>query len=196
VDYEFFRQATSDRTPIAEELRALPKPVLGFTGLLADWVDLDLIAKLARLQPDWSIVLIGRSDVDLKIFEGLSNVHVLGHRPYQRLPEFLRGFDVALLPFVNNELTVNANPLKLREYLAAGLPVVASPIPEVARYASLVALANTAEEYRSEIQGMLARGDTGPLAARSAKMAAESWDAKALEIEILLGNANGFAQRN
>ena len=196
VDYEFFRKATSADTPVAPELQSLPKPVLGFTGLLADWVDLALLAELAKRRPDWSIVLIGRSEVDLKVFEGLSNVHLLGHRPYNRLPEFLRGFDVALLPFVNNELTVNANPLKLREYLAAGLPVVASPIPEVARYAGLVTLASTAEEYEREIDALLKRGGMGPSAARSARMASESWDAKVIEIEKLLRQANASARRS
>jgi glycosyltransferase involved in cell wall biosynthesis len=196
VDYEFFRKATSTDTPIAHELQSLPKPILGFTGLLADWVDLALLAQLARRRPEWSIVLIGRSDVDLKVFDGLSNVHLLGHRPYERLPEFLRGFDVALLPFVNNELTVNANPLKLREYLAAGLPVIASPIPEVAQYAGLVALASTAEEYEREIDAVLKKGESGPSADRSARMASESWDAKVIAIEELLRKANGSVSRN
>jgi glycosyltransferase involved in cell wall biosynthesis len=190
VDYEFFRKATCAETPTAQELRLLPKPILGFTGLLADWVDLALLAELARRRPEWSLVLIGRSDVDVKVFDGLRNVHLLGHRPYERLPEFLRGFDVALLPFVNNELTVNANPLKLREYLAAGLPVVASPIPEVAKYAGLVALASTAEEYEREIEAVLKKGEAGPSADRSARMASESWDAKVIEIEGLLRKAS------
>jgi len=196
VDYEFFRKATSPKTPVAQELLSLPKPILGFTGLLADWVDIALLAALARRRPDWSIVLIGRSEVDLKTFEGLGNVHFLGHRPYSRLPEFLRGFDFALLPFVNNELTVNANPLKLREYLAAGLPVIASPIPEVARYAGLVTLASTAEQYEMEIEKLLRRGESGPSADRSAMMASESWEAKATEIEYLLRKAKNSASRN
>lgn len=196
VDYEFFRKSTSADTPVAPELLALPKPILGFTGLLADWVDMALMAELAKRRPEWSIVLIGRSEVDLKILDGLSNVHLLGHRPYSRLPEFLRGFDVALLPFVNNELTVNANPLKLREYLAAGLPVIASPIPEVVRYAGLVALASTPDEYEREVLAILNRGESGPSAARSEKMASESWDAKVEEIEELLRRTNNSAHRN
>ena len=186
VDYEFFRKTVDPATPVAEELKSLPKPVLGFTGLLADWVDLPVLAELARRHPEWSIVLIGRADTDLSALDGLKNVHLLGHRPYHRLPQYLRGFDIALLPFVNNELTVNANPLKLREYMAAGLPVVASPIPEVARYAGQVALASSADEYEREIARLLERGDVGPSAARSAQMAQESWDAKVAQIESLL----------
>jgi hypothetical protein len=73
------------------------------------------------------------------------------------------------------------------------LPVIASPIPEVARYASLVALANTAEEYEREINAVLKKGESGPSAARSARMASESWDAKVIEIEELLRKANASA---
>ncbi len=186
VDYEFFRKTVDAATPVAEELKALPRPILGFTGLLADWVDLPVIAELAKRHPEWSVVLIGRADTDLSALDGLKNVHLLGHRPYDLLPQYLRGFDIALLPFVNNELTVNANPLKLREYMAAGLPVVASPIPEVARYAAHVALAGSADEYETEILRLLKRGEVGPSATRSAQMAPESWDAKAAQIESLL----------
>jgi glycosyltransferase involved in cell wall biosynthesis len=186
VDYDFFRKTADPATPVAEELKSLPRPILGFTGLLADWVDLDVIAELAKRHPDWSLVLIGRADTDLSALDGLNNVHLLGHRPYARLPEYLRGFDIALLPFVNNELTVNANPLKLREYMAAGLPVVASPIPEVARYSAQVSLASTAAEYEREILKLMANGDLGPSLARSAQMAPESWDAKVEQIEMLL----------
>ncbi len=190
VDYDFFRKAVSANTPVAAELLGLSKPILGFIGLLADWVDLPLLAELARRRRDWSIVLVGRADTDLKVLEGLENVHLLGHRPYERLTEFLRGLDVALLPFVNNELTRNANPLKLREYLAAGLPVVASPIPEVARYAGRVALASSAAEYEREVSAILERTEGGPCAERSQQIADESWDAKVAEIEELLEGAN------
>jgi glycosyltransferase involved in cell wall biosynthesis len=189
VDYEHFRRASEDATPVAPELRDIPRPILGFHGLLADWVDLELIAELARKRPDWSIVLIGRVDTDLTPLRELHNVHLLGHRPYSRLPEYLRGFDVALLPFVCNELTRNANPLKLREYLAAGLPVVAAPLPEIARFSGLVSLASTADEYIREITTLLEQGLIGPSRHRSEKVAGESWDSKLAEIESLLAPA-------
>ncbi len=186
VDYKHFRLATDEATPVAGELRDLPRPILGFHGLLADWVDLGLIAELARKRPDWSVVLIGRKDTDLTPVAGLKNVHLLGHRPYADLPQYLRGFDVAILPFVVNELTLNANPLKLREYLAAGLPVVAAPLPEVARLKDLVSLAATPEEYVCEITRLMELGATGPSRERSKRMAVESWDHKLLEIEQML----------
>lgn len=186
VDYEHFRRAVEESTPVAEELRALPRPILGFHGLVADWVDLPLLAELARQRPQWTIVLVGRADTDLAPVRGLSNVHVLGHRPYARLPEYLRGFDVALLPFVYNELTRNANPLKLREYLAAGLPVVATPLPEIAKFDHLVLLATTSDDYVAKITALLEKGMTGPSPTRSETMAEESWDRKVEEAERLL----------
>jgi glycosyltransferase involved in cell wall biosynthesis len=186
VDYEHFRHASDEDAPMASELDAISRPILGFHGLLADWVDLSLIAEVARQRPAWSIVLVGPVDTDLAPLEGIPNVHVLGHRPYSRLPEFLRGFDVALLPFLCNELTRNANPLKLREYLAAGLPVVATPLPEVVRLAHMVSLATTPEEYVREISKLLGEGAVGPSSKRSEQMAGESWDSKVAEMEQLL----------
>jgi len=79
-------------------------------------------------------VLIGEARCDLGCLQGMSNVHVLGGRPYEELPAYCRGFDVGLIPFRMNRLTRAVNPIKLREYLAAGLPVVSAPLPEVNRF--------------------------------------------------------------
>jgi glycosyltransferase involved in cell wall biosynthesis len=186
VDIENFRRAADPQTAISEQISKLPRPILGFHGLIADWVDLELIAKVARLRPDWSIVLIGKADTSLASLDGLPNVHLLGHCAYNKLPESLRGFDVAILPFVNNELTRAANPLKLREYLAAGLPVVAVPIPEVKVFEGEVLLADTAEEYVAHVEKLWAAGQTGPSSARSDSMKNESWAGRAQEAERLL----------
>jgi glycosyltransferase involved in cell wall biosynthesis len=191
VDFEHFQKATDPALATPSELRDLPRPILGFHGLIADWVDLELMAGIARLRPEWSIVLVGRADTDLAPLKGLANVHILGHRPYARLPEYLRGFDVALLPFVQNELTISANPLKLREYLAAGLPVVAAPLPEIARLGNLVGLATTAEEYVRQISALFDAGDVGPSRERSERVRNESWEDKVKEIENLLATALG-----
>lgn len=188
VDYEHFCRAADAQTAMARELASLPRPVLGFHGLIADWVDLPLLADLARLRPNWSIVLVGRPDTDISSIQGIPNVHLLGHRPYEELPNYLRGFDVALLPFVKNELTISANPLKLREYLAAGLPVVATPIPEVERLAPPVRLASTAEEYAQQIERILAQGRAGPSPQRSREVCNESWDKKVEEMEELVSD--------
>jgi len=137
VDYEHFAQALNDNLPEPAELTAIPRPRLGFFGLLRDWVDLDLLAEVARRRPDWHVVLLGDSTVDLSPYRSLANMHFLGPKPYGELPAWCRGFDVGLIPFKLNPLTHAVNPIKLREYLAAGLPVVSTPLPEVARYAQV-----------------------------------------------------------
>ena len=164
----------------------MPRPILGFHGLIADWVDLALIAEVARLQPTWSVVLVGRSNTDLTPLANLKNVHLLGHRLYARLPEYLHGFDVAILPFVLNALTEAANPLKLREYLAAGLPVIAAPLTEIKKMGDKVFLCSTAQEYVERVADLSAKGKLGPHRARSEGMRVESWDAKVKELEQLL----------
>lgn len=186
VDFEHFSRAAEQATRVADELRGLPRPILGFHGLLADWVDLRIVGEIARQRPQWSIVLIGNTETDLSPIQNLPGVHLLGHRPYERLPEYLRGFDVAILPFVCNELTFNSNPLKLREYLAAGLPVVAAPLPEVMKFTGLVSPARTSEEYIRAVEGLWQRGETGPSRERSQKMVPESWEVKISQMEELL----------
>ena len=195
VDYEHFRKTVAPDTSIAPELKDLPRPILGFHGLIADWVDLPLIAELAKRRPEWSIVIIGKTQTDVSALAKLPNVHLIGHRPYARLPEYLKGFDVAILPFVVNELTLAANPLKLREYLAAGLPVISAPLPEVVRLGALVHLASTATEYEQIVLRLQAAGKLGPDAAQSAEMRSESWDTKVEELKVLLQELGSRASR-
>jgi glycosyltransferase involved in cell wall biosynthesis len=164
--------------------------VLGFHGLLAEWIDLALLAAVARAFPNASLAIVGEVRVATTLLDGLANVHLLGRRPYDELPGYCRGFDVALLPFVLDELTLHASPLKLREYLAAGLPVVATALPEarlLARAHRGVRVADDATGFVAEIARALA--DPEPRAARSDAIAGESWDAKLDELSALLGSA-------
>jgi glycosyltransferase involved in cell wall biosynthesis len=194
VDVPHFAQAANAQTVVPEDLRRLPKPVVGFFGLLADWVDLALVAALARQRPSWSFVLIGSAVTDVSALRGLENVHLLGQRPYSALPAYCRGFDVGIIPFKQNELTVRANPLKLREYLAAGLPVVATPLPEVARYRGLIRLANGTAEFAAEIETALGEKTNGLTAHRIEAMRSESWEARVDEVTAVIAGHPKFAR--
>jgi glycosyltransferase involved in cell wall biosynthesis len=132
VDHEHFRKALDPQTEIPEDIAHLPRPRIGYFGLMsADWVNVDLLAGVASRFPGGSLVLLGKVAMDLSSLERLPNVHLLGRKPYASLPAYCKGFDVALIPFPISDVTLNANPLKAREYLAAGLPIVSTPIPEV-----------------------------------------------------------------
>jgi len=135
TDWRHFRSALDGNTIVPHEIDSLPRPIIGFHGLLADWVDFALIKKIAEHFSGGSLVLLGSTTVDaerkIKILDGVPNIHRLGRKPYTDLPAYCKGFDVAINPFEINELTLAANPLKVREYLAAGLMAVSTDIPEV-----------------------------------------------------------------
>jgi len=162
-------------------MRDIPHPILGFFGLIRDWVDLDLLAEVAKRRPDWHIVLLGDADsnVNLSAYRGTANMHFLGRRPYASLPAYCRCFDVGLIPFKVNELTKSVNPIKLREYLAAGLPVVSTPLPEVQGRMPFTVTAAGGEGFVKAIERLL---DEEPLHTkrreRAETMLNEDWPAK------------------
>ena len=186
VDVSHFRKACHPQTVVPTEMKALKKPVVGFFGLIADWVDIDLIRFLAVSRPDCSFALIGKIVTDLRIFDDLPNVHLLGQKPYEVLPGYAKAFDVAILPFVSNELTLAANPLKLREYIAAGLPVVSTAIPEAERLRHLIRIGGNKLEFLDEMNAVLSSGQTGPRLEVSQQMDAESWDEKVEELSQII----------
>ncbi len=191
VDVAHFRNAYYQSVAVPGDCADLKHPVIGFFGLIADWVDLEVVRHLATSRPGWSLLLIGEVQTDTSPLLGLSNVHLLGRRSYQSLPAYCKAFDVAILPFVVNELTVAANPLKLREYLAAGLPVVATPLPEILKLNALVRLARTPQEFLTEVEVLLREGRIGPDPAVSALMELESWDQKVEELSGLVTGLHG-----
>jgi len=182
VDVAHFSRALDPATRIPEEIVRLPRPVIGFFGLLADWVDLDMIGALARARPHWSFALVGKVQTDLSMLAGLSNVHLLGQQPYSSLPAYCRAFDVGLIPFRMNELTLRVNPLKLREYLAAGLPVVSTPLPEVVRYNGLVHIAVNEPGFLEAITSALKERSPENDRRRVEAMRSESWESRVSEM--------------
>jgi len=178
VDHQHFSQALRNDIKIPEDVSHIKRPILGFFGLIHEWIDLDLIGHIARRRPDWSIVMIGKISVDHSHVKTLPNVHFLGQKPYETLPAYCKAFDVGLIPFVINDMTINVNPIKLREYLSAGLPVVSTPLPEVKKYEDVAAIAADPEEIVIEIEKILNDGVRKKRMERSGKMADETWESK------------------
>ncbi|HLJ57174.1 MAG TPA: glycosyltransferase [Chthonomonadaceae bacterium] len=184
VDHSLFARATDERAPVPDDLAALPGPVLGFYGLIEDWMDLELIAYLAQRHPDWSIALVGRVCVDTSRLDGLPNVHFLGRKPHGELPLYCKGFSVGLIPHKVNELTRHMNPIKLREYLSAGLPVVSTALPEVRHYAAHCTVAESHEEFEQGVEAAIRNDSPEARRARSASMRWETWESKVQEIVL------------
>ncbi|MCB1023515.1 MAG: glycosyltransferase, partial [Acidobacteria bacterium] len=187
TDWKHFRKSLHEDTLIPVDIGDLPKPVIGFHGLLADWVDFELIRKAAEKYPNGSIVLIGKISVDaqrkVKILDNIKNVHFLGRKPYEMLPNYCKAFDVSINPFEINELTLAANPLKVREYLAAGLNVVSTDIPEV-RILKHCLIGKTHEEFLEKIEEAIR--DNTPRDVISDSIRDESWRAKIDELRKII----------
>ncbi len=180
VDHAVFARALDPGTAIPADIAGLPRPVIGFYGTIQDWVDLDLIAQVARARPAWSIVLLGQQLTDVSAVAGLPNVHLLGRRPHAELPAYCKGFDVGWIPYRINQRMTFVNPIKLREYLSAGLPVVSTAVPEVVHMAkhSPCAIAADAPATIAAIERALAENTPERRRQRSAQMTSETWTAR------------------
>lgn len=156
------------------------RPIVGYYGAISDWFDMDLLAHCARSKPEWNFVLIGSTmGSDLEPVRGLSNVHLLGEKPYAELPGYFAYFDVCTIPFKLVPLTLATNPVKFYEYLSAGKPVVSIDLPELAVYADDCYLAHNGKEFVAQLEVAMGEKDEPEKIARRIALAKEnSWDAR------------------
>lgn len=136
---------------VAERVKNIPHPIIGFFGFIASWIDVKLFVYLAENNPEKQIVLIGKTDQDISVFQRYKNIHYLGEIPFSELPSYASCFDVGTIPFLLNELTLVCNPLKLVEYFSLGIPVVSTPLPEVVKFGNAVFIASSHEEFNKAI---------------------------------------------
>jgi glycosyltransferase involved in cell wall biosynthesis len=173
--------------PLDPALAKLEHPLIVFTGaVVATKLDIELLLALARLRPEWSFALVGPVGLgdprtDVSALRSEPNIHLLGARSYAQLPSVLRAADAGLIPYARNELTDSIFPMKVYEYLAAGLPVVATPLPALADLAD-VACAPDAAGLALLLDSALATDTPRLRAERSSRAAAHSWKQRLLEI--------------
>ena len=164
--------------PVQPEIAEIPGPRIGFFGGIDDYVvDLDLVAATARALPDAHIVLVGDATCPMDALTALPNIHWLGFHDYRDIPSMGRGFDVAIMPWLDNEWIRFANPVKLKEYLALGLPVVTIAYPEVEDWRHVVRAAATADDFIAAVAEALA--DPGDPEPRLRAVAPFSWSGRA-----------------
>lgn len=189
ADGAHFGQAITG-LPEPSELVGLPRPRFGYVGTIGRWTDVNLLVELALKARSASVIMIGPWEV-AKPPSAPPNFHVLGPRPYHRLPEYLSGLDVGVIPFKVEPLTHAINPVKLFEYAAAGLRIVATATQELTQYASWCSLADSPSAF---IAAALREGEEAlegrkndPLARRAASFArTNDWDDRVTKINRLL----------
>ncbi|MCL6611468.1 MAG: glycosyltransferase [Peptococcaceae bacterium] len=196
ADTGHFALADREETPVPPDVAGLPRPLLGFVGVIHHWIDLDLIEYLARKRPDWSVAMIGPvgAGVSVDRLKDLPNVHFLGRRDRKELPGYLKAFDVCLNPFRKNELTDRVNPLKIYEYLASGRPVVSVDMPGVTEFRDVIEIAGDYEGFLRAVERALEEESAGRKRRRMEAAQGHSWEKRLermLELidEVMLRNS-------
>jgi len=197
VDRCHFAKARARQFDPADQ-EDLPKPRLGFYGVIDERFDTELLDKIAEMRPQWSFVMLGPV---VKIAEEdlprRPNIHYLGSKKYEQLPDYLAGWDVALMPFAMNESTEFISPTKTPEYLAGGKPVVSTPIKDVVRhYGHLegVGIASTADEFVGACEhalGLSRNPESGWLAEADLMLSAQSWNITQARMAGLIADVMG-----
>jgi glycosyltransferase involved in cell wall biosynthesis len=192
ADVETFNQALDPELPIPADLAAIPAPRVGVVGLHDSRLDVDALETLAQADASWHIVLIGpvkSGQVDETRLRRYPNIHLLGEKPRAELPGYLKGLAVALIPYKANELTRNIFPLKLFEYLAAGVPVVVGGLPELRQLEGMIGVADGPQDYPALVRRAIVEDGAEKRAARVALAAENTWDHRAREISALVEEA-------
>jgi UDP-galactopyranose mutase len=163
IDKKHFGRARRKKISEPADQAIIREPKIGFYGVIDERFDINLIENIARKRPDWQIILIGPVvKIDPDTLPRYANIHYLGSRSYDQLPEYLSGWQVALIPFLLNESTRFISPTKTPEYLAGGIPVVSTPITDVVEPYStrnLVSIASDATGFIRAIEKELSKGD-------------------------------------
>lgn len=193
VDIKHFQSALNSQT-VPEDIASIKQPVIGFFGGLDEWVNYSLIRKVATRYPNANIVLIGRQTTYSNQLENIPNVHLLGYRDFKILPLYLKQFTVCLIPYVINERLVAVDPIKLREYLCMGKPVVSMDLPEVRKLGDLVYIGKDEEEFVEMVGKAIQENDSSLSEARIKEARQSEWSVKMAEISEIIGDA--FIRKN
>lgn len=183
VDYEHFASATSQEWTQPDEVASVPHPRLGYFGAIDPWlVDQELIRYVSRKRPEWHWVFVGLRASPLDI-ESFTNVHYLGSKPYSSMPQFAAAFDVCVLPWVtDNEFVNYGSPIKVREYLATGKPVVITPIYEYERLDGILRVSRGYDDFIAKVGDALNNDSPDKREARQQAVKEATWDARAEEV--------------
>src|ERR1044071_5951664 len=180
-----------EQTVIPPDIDFMPRPILGWFGVIDERVDYAMVGEMARMRPDWSFAMVGPVvKVDPNLLPHSPNLYWLGGRDYQVLPNYCRAFDICMMPFAMNAATQYINPTKALEYMATGRPVVSTPVKDVVRqYSDLVYIAKNAQEFIAACAEAISRPDSRRIQQGIEKARGCSWENTVKTMQELIHEA-------
>ena len=192
VSYRKFETVREAADQVPPDLAALPRPIVGYVGGVHQWMDMPMLADVARRMPETTFALVGPLQIDVTDATA-ANLHFLGKRPHDDVPRYIKGFDVGIVPYRLSDYTANVYPTKLNEYLAMGIPVVATDLPEIRRFNAehgpRVAVADGAEAFVAALKAALEPASPDERRARIAVARGNSWHARIARMSTLIDEA-------
>ena len=189
VDVRHFSSSADPGLAVADEFVHVRKPVIGYFGLLDERIDYELLKAMAVAHPEWIFALVGPVQTKVSTLRHLPNVWLMGKVPYSDLPRYVKAFSVCVMPYVVNDLTNSISPLKMREYLATGKPVVSSDVADAKRFSSSLRVAEGRNAFIRSVEEALQTGvSSEERVARTEALRGQSWDDKAEELLELIGS--------
>ena len=189
VSYRKFEDVRLAPDQIPADLVALPGPVVGYVGGIHQWMDMTLLTEVARRMPETTFALVGPLQIDVSA-AALPNLHFLGKKAHDDVPRYIKGFDVGIVPYLLSDYTANVYPTKLNEYLAMGVPVVATDLPEIRRFNAdhgpTVAVASDADQFVAALRAALAPSTEDERRARIDVAMANSWHVRIAQMSALI----------
>ncbi|MBI3493777.1 MAG: YdcF family protein, partial [Acidobacteria bacterium] len=193
VNYDKFTAVNAAADAMPADLQALHPPIAGYVGALHVWLDQDLIVDLARRMPDVTFALVGPTHSDTSRLTACPNVHLLGGRPHDEVPHYIKGFNVGLVPYRVSEYTASVYPVKLNEYLAMGVPVVSSDLPEVRRFnadhGGVLAIASDTAQFEQAVRSALTPAAPAEIERRRSVARENSWTSRIDAMSALVTGA-------
>jgi uncharacterized SAM-binding protein YcdF (DUF218 family)/glycosyltransferase involved in cell wall biosynthesis len=193
VDFDGFARVRTAADAVPADLGAFGHPVAGYIGALHVWLDQELVAEVARRMPDVAFAFVGPVHSDTSQLTACPNVHLLGARPHTAVPAYIKGFDVGLVPYRVSEYTASVYPVKLNEYLAMGVAVVATDLPEIRRFnadhGGVLSVARDAGEFERAIRTALSTQTTADVGPRLEAARQNSWTSRIADMCALISTA-------
>ena len=151
ADIDFFLSTQDSQTTINDQIKNFESPVIGYVGSIFDWLNKPWIKKAAEKYKEWNFIFIGPIETDISELKNIHNIHFYGPKEYKVLPQYLKGFSVATIPFVFNKVTLRASPIKFYEYLASGIPIVSSNLPDLKSFKDYAYLVDDYDSYEQSL---------------------------------------------